>query len=160
MKNPLNWIIAILAIAVGYLLFDANGWRLQWPVASVNSDVSAAVATSSVPTSAVPATAAPSFTGWVGDQMGPEKGFPDTVSVPAIAEIYDQSTQYCATIAVNASETLTWSGSGAYWESLVGQAAIDARFAEHHVKEYLKKYPNCEVFYSVAEFLRANPTFR
>jgi hypothetical protein len=157
LKTPQNWIIAILAIVVGFLFFQQNDLRLQWPVAKGELTSTATVA---------PAESAPTSTTndkWSGDLLGPEQPFPATANGPALAEIYDQSSGFCALIKVNTGESLPWNGPGAFWQALPEglQDAIDDRWP-HQLQEYLAKpkTANCYYFLSVAEFLQAFPTFR
>lgn len=92
------------------------------------------------------------------DQFGPENAFPGT-GTTGLAEVYDPSTEFCATIKINSNEQLVWTHSGAWWAATGGQAALDARWP-HHVKEYQQKYDHCKVYHSVLEFLAANPTYK
>lgn len=77
------------------------------------------------------------------DQFDQEQAFPARIEGPALAEVWSQTTGYCAVVSVNQGEILDWSGSGAYWAAW-SQDALDVRFL-HHSKEYLQNYPNCKV---------------
>lgn len=83
------------------------------------------------------------------DQLGPEQAFPGKVVGPAIAEVYDPTSGYCAVVKVNDGESLLWSGKGAFWQAAT-QAALVARFP-HHSEEYKQNYPNCEIVLSASD---------
>lgn len=86
------------------------------------------------------------------DQFGPEEVFPGEVIGPAIAEVWNQKTGFCAIVKVEKDEVLVWDGPGAFWKACSVQA-LDMRFP-HHAAEYLKKYSNCNAV-SVGD---VNPT--
>lgn len=88
------------------------------------------------PTVPVPtcATPAPAF--------GPEMAFPAQVSGPAIAELWNPNSGFCALVKINAGESLDWKFSGAWWQA-DSQAELDVRWP-HHAAEYLAKPSNAK----------------
>lgn len=91
----------------------------------------------------------PKTDGPVIDQFGNEGSFPGKVVGPAIAEVYNPETGYCALVKVNEGETLDWQHSGAWWHS-ASQAALNARWP-HHRDEYFNQYPKCSAVESAED---------
>lgn len=91
---------------------------------------------------------------WIGDDFGPERTLPGTVSGPAIVELKSHMGSVCGLVKVNSGETLVWPGGGAYWEA-GSQLALDARWP-HHKDEYINHYSNCNVYSSAVDV--PNPT--
>jgi len=82
--------------------------------------------------------------GWQGDNFGPEMPLPDIIQGPAIAELWDQETGFCALVKISDSDPdLDWSGSGAYWEA-DDSCALEDRWP-HHRQEYLFDQSDCQV---------------
>lgn len=81
--------------------------------------------------------------GWQGDNFGQEMPLPDTIQGPAIAELWDQNTSFCALVMVEEGESLDWSGSGAYWQA-DDSCALEDRWP-HHRQEYLFNQDSCQI---------------
>lgn len=89
-------------------------------------------------------------TGWIGDDFGPEKPLPDIVTGPAIANIWNQKTGFCATVKIDEGVELNYKHSGAYW--IAGsQQALDARWP-HHRQEYINEpsLANCQALTDIS----------
>ena len=105
-----------------------------------------------VPCEPVPCepTATPENTDdWDGDKFGPEMPLPDLVVGPAIANLWNEKTGFCATVKINDGVELNWKHSGGYWEA-GSQEALDARWP-HHRQEYQNQsvHVNCQAITNI-----------
>jgi hypothetical protein len=117
----------------------------QQPVTIVAPTQACPVTT--VPVSAVPATPVPAA------EFGPEMHFPGSVSGPAIAELWNPNTGFCAVVRVNQSEILQWPFNGS-WFQAPSVNALNARWPSY-LAEYYTKPSNiangCKTFISAAD---------
>ncbi len=118
-------IAAACMIVAAFFAFTAFSAK------AVEPKVVPAVLAQACPATPVPvcATSVPDF--------GPEMPFPAKVSGPAIAELWNPETGFCALVKINATEVLDWKYSGAWWQAS-SQGVLDVRWP-HHVAEYLAK---------------------
>lgn len=88
---------------------------------------------------------------WVGDLFGLEEAFPGIVEGPAIAELWNPTTGFCALVEINVDESLDWEYPGSYWKAFSAEA-LAARWP-HHEAEYQAKKSNedCSVFLSAKD---------
>jgi len=118
----------------------------QQPVITVVAPAQACPVTSA-PAPAVPATPVPAA------EFGPEMHFPGSVSGPAIAELWNPNTGFCAVVRVNQGEILQWQFNGS-WFQAPSVNALNARWPSY-LAEYYTKPSNiansCKTFISVAD---------
>lgn len=91
-------------------------------------------------------------------KFGSEQHLPPVGTVgPAIAELYNPDTGFCALVKINSGETLPWpapkSKVGSWW-SAVDQSSLDERWPQHLIEYQAKPgYESCLNFTSVKELL-------
>lgn len=85
-------------------------------------------------------------------EFGPEQHFPGkSAKGPAIAEVWNPNTNFCALVRVNDGETLSWDNRGSWFQADTVDD-LDARFPGY-MSEYEAKpgNANCQVFDSVED---------
>lgn len=82
--------------------------------------------------------------------FGPEMHFPGTAKGPAIAELWNPNTGFCAVVRVNQGEELQWQYKGS-WFQAPNVPALDGRWPSY-LAEFFAKPSNvanaCKVFTS------------
>lgn len=151
-------VLVILVIGFTHVLIQLDS--LQTPASPIEEttveaiDITEEILCTPVPCEPVPCTPVTeevsTTTGWIGDDFGPEKPLPDIVTGPAIANIWNQKTGFCATVKIDEGIEFNYKHSGGYWEA-GSQEALDARWP-HHRQEYINEpsLANCQALTDIS----------
>jgi hypothetical protein len=156
------WVLIILAVMVFLVWVFPGPWIRNTVPAAPSSQVPVVVTvlvperlsvpeTQVCPAAIASLTPAPTATLASPADFGPELHFPGKATGPAIAELWNPNTGFCALVKINLGETLDWSFKGSWWQA-PSQDVLDARWP-HHVAEYVAKsdYGKCHIYISAAE---------